>query len=183
MNHNGFVYMWINTINGKRYVGSHWGHEDDGYIGSGVVFKKAIKKYGLDQFVRVILEWKIYNTDKELRDSEHFYLQKLKVVHKDTYYNLTDNAGCALRSLKSREKQSKTLTGRKQSRKTINKRMAKMQGKHHPQYKGVYITPNGSFCSSIEAAKHNNYSYRTILDKCKKNKDGWYFKPKEKVDE
>lgn len=179
MNLNGFIYLWINCVNNKKYIGSHWGTEDDGYIGSGVLFKKAVKKYGLDQFSRVILEIKQYSDEKELRNAEQFYLQNLDVVNKEIYYNLTDNAGCSLRSLESREKQSKTMTGRKQSKNTIYKRMAKMQGTNHPQYKGVYTTPGGDFYSSIEAAKHNNYSYRTILNKCKKNKDGWYFKSKE----
>lgn len=93
---------------------------------------------------------------------------------------MTDNAGCSLRSEESKIKQSKTMTGRKQSKETITKRVAKMKGENHPQFKGYYITPAGTFCSSLEAAKHNNVSYRTILNKCRMNKDGWYFNPKEK---
>ena len=29
---SGFVYMWVNKINNKKYVGSHIGTEDDGYM-------------------------------------------------------------------------------------------------------------------------------------------------------
>jgi hypothetical protein len=41
---SGFVYIWINKSNRKYYIGSHKGTTDDGYIGSGVVFRKAYDK-------------------------------------------------------------------------------------------------------------------------------------------
>jgi hypothetical protein len=179
--HNGFVYLWKNLINSKVYIGSHWGNEDDGYLGSGVLFKKAINKYGIDNFVRIILEIKQYRDEKELRESEYFYLSSLDVVNKSNYYNLTNNAGCSKRTLKSRIKQSKTMTGRKQSQETINKRIAKLKGVNHPKCKGLYITPKGNFYSSTEAAKNFDFSYKTVISKCNKSKDGWNFIPKEEL--
>lgn len=53
--YNGFIYQWINLVNDKRYIGSHWGYEDDGYVGSGTLFKRAIKKHGIENFQRVII--------------------------------------------------------------------------------------------------------------------------------
>lgn len=181
INHNGFVYLWKNLINGKAYIGSHWGHKDDGYVGSGVLFKKAVKKYGIDNFIRILLEIKEYKNEKELRDSEHFYLSQLNVVNKSYYYNLTQNAKCSKQSLESRLKQSKTITGRKQSESTINKRISKMQGVNHPQFKGIYVTPKGEFYSSVKAAENFDISYKTIIKKCRENKNGWYFIPKEEI--
>jgi hypothetical protein len=183
INPNGLIYLWINTLNNKKYLGSHWGKEDDGYVGSGVLFKKAVKKYDIENFVRIILEIKEYKDERELRKSEEFYLKNLNVVNKDIYYNLTDNCGCSIRSEESKLKQSKTITGRKQSKATVDKRMSKMRGVNHPQYKGIYITPNGTFVSSTEAAKYNNCTYRSIINRCKKNNNGWYFKPKEDISE
>ena len=55
INKLGFVYKWINTQNNKWYIGSHAGDIDDGYIASGVLIKKALKKYGLNLFIREIL--------------------------------------------------------------------------------------------------------------------------------
>jgi hypothetical protein len=174
--YNGFVYMWINCTNGKKYVGSHWGYEDDGYVGSGVLFKKAIDKYGVNNFSRVILEFKLYKNEKELRLSEEFFLKSLSVLNKNKYYNLTENCGCSVRSLASRAKQSKTMTGRKQSKKTIEKRVSKLKGINHPSFKGYYITPRGKFATSKEAAKHHGITYRTVINRCKKNNNGWFFK-------
>ena len=44
---SGFVYKWINNIDGKYYIGSHKGTKTDGYIGSGIVFKQAVKNTAL----------------------------------------------------------------------------------------------------------------------------------------
>jgi len=51
----GFVYVWVNNINGKRYIGSHKGTPDDGYVGSGKHFNRAVKKYGIENFTRRIV--------------------------------------------------------------------------------------------------------------------------------
>jgi group I intron endonuclease len=178
--YNGFIYMWVNKVNNKRYIGSHWGYEDDGYRGSGVLFKKAIKKYGIINFKRIIIEYRNYKDEKELREAENFYLKNLKVVEKSLYYNLTDCSGCSLRSEYSKLKQSQSLKGRKQSKETIQKRISKMKGTLHPSYCGKYVTPAGFFLTSKEAGLANNVSYRSIIYKCKaKPNDKWYFEPKE----
>lgn len=63
-----FVYITINLCNGKIYVGVHRGNpEKFDYIGNGVkclndcnkgneVFKKAVKKYGIANFRRTVIE-------------------------------------------------------------------------------------------------------------------------------
>lgn len=50
------VYKTTNLLNNKIYIGLHSTNEvDDGYLGSGFVLKKAIKKYGKDCFHRELL--------------------------------------------------------------------------------------------------------------------------------
>lgn len=52
-----FVYITTNIINGKQYIGSHATNNiNDGYIGSGRIFLKAVNKYGKQNFQREILE-------------------------------------------------------------------------------------------------------------------------------
>jgi hypothetical protein len=53
-----FIYITTNLINGKQYVGSHNGTEDDNYLGSGKpAFSNALKKYRKENFKREVLEF------------------------------------------------------------------------------------------------------------------------------
>lgn len=53
-----FVYKTTNLINQKYYIGVHSTDDiNDGYLGSGVLIKKAIKKYGRQNFKRDILKF------------------------------------------------------------------------------------------------------------------------------
>jgi len=51
-----FVYLTTNRLNGKQYIGSHGGSKEDNYLGSGLALKRAVKKYGKENFIREILE-------------------------------------------------------------------------------------------------------------------------------
>jgi group I intron endonuclease len=51
------IYLVTNKVNGKTYVGQHkYKKLYDGYIGSGALIKKAIKKYGKENFEIEYLE-------------------------------------------------------------------------------------------------------------------------------
>lgn len=87
---SGFIYLWENKINGKKYLGSHLGSPNDSYIGSGVYFLSAIKKYGIQNFKRSIIEDNIPN--EKLRDREQYYLDLYNVVNNDEFYNISPHA-------------------------------------------------------------------------------------------
>lgn len=54
----GYIYMFTNRINGKKYIGKHKGNTiDQKYFGSGTVFLNAKKKYGIKNFKFEILCW------------------------------------------------------------------------------------------------------------------------------
>lgn len=36
----GFIYEWVDSATGLKYIGRHEGSSDDGYIGSGTIFLK-----------------------------------------------------------------------------------------------------------------------------------------------
>lgn len=93
------VYLTINTVNNKIYIGEHKTKNPDvfdGYIGNGVninypstymnpkyPFQYAVKKYGTSSFKRSILY--VFNTEKEALDKEEELVNIDFVKRKDTY--------------------------------------------------------------------------------------------------
>lgn len=81
-----FIYMTTNLINGKKYIGQHYGNENDSYLGSGVMLTRAIAKYGKENFKRKILE---FTTEKEVNEREKYYIALYNAFESDEFYNLT----------------------------------------------------------------------------------------------
>ena len=82
----GFIYKTTCPVNGKIYIGKHEGSEDDGYIGSGKMFQRALRKYGKENFKREILRY--CNTLHELRIWEHVYIKKYHSQDPRIGYNI-----------------------------------------------------------------------------------------------
>lgn len=93
----GFVYKWTNEDNGKWYIGSHQGEIDDGYVGCGLSFTKAIKKYGIKNFKRIILY-----IGCDFRKEEEKILKKLDAANDKKSYNIKNEAlGISLKKEKN----------------------------------------------------------------------------------
>lgn len=70
------IYKITNLINNKIYIGKHKTSDlNDGYMGSGVYIKRAIKKYGIENFKKEIL----YTCVSE----EEMNALELQIVNKD----------------------------------------------------------------------------------------------------
>lgn len=85
----GYVYKIVNTINGKIYVGQKKGMPTDSenYYGSGMLIKRAIEKYGIQQFKKEILC--LCFTQDELNRQETFWIQELKAYDRNLGYNIS----------------------------------------------------------------------------------------------
>lgn len=82
-----YLYQIVNKINGNIYVGVHrTTNMNDGYMGSGKLLKKAIKKYGVKNFEKIIL--KIFDSEKEMFASEAEIVNE-DFVKRDDTYNIT----------------------------------------------------------------------------------------------
>ncbi len=77
------IYKTTNLINGKFYIGKHQTKDlNDGYLGSGKLLKRAINKYGLDNFHKEILY--VCESEKQMNA-----LEKILVVpDPELNYNL-----------------------------------------------------------------------------------------------
>lgn len=91
MEYAGFIYEWTNKKNGMKYLGSHRGTVNDGYIGGGKNFRRAIAKYGLDNFERVIVEFVADAENIFVR--EQYYLTERNCAESKEYYNISAVAG------------------------------------------------------------------------------------------
>ena len=102
------LYETTNTINNKTYIGIHrTANLDDGYLGSGLALKRAIKKHGKENFKRKILGF--YSSVNELIEAEKLLVNE-EWIKSDNNYNLQtggDNYG--ILSEESKQKISKTL--------------------------------------------------------------------------
>jgi hypothetical protein len=81
------IYKTTNLINGKYYIGRHSTENiNDGYLGSGVALRNAIKKYGKENFKREII--------LEALNSEYLWELEREIITKEMLtdpmcYNMT----------------------------------------------------------------------------------------------
>ena len=96
-----YVYKITNVLNGMEYIGVHSTNNiDDGYMGSGTYLKYAIKKHGIVNFKKEILEY--HNDRVSALESERKHVHEDYVV-KDSVYNLVTGGGGIRPLLKSVE--------------------------------------------------------------------------------
>lgn len=134
------VYITTNLINGKKYIGMHATNNlEDGYLGSGFLLKKAIKKYGKESFKKEILY--VFDNFEEMAKTEKNLCNE-NVMNNDNYYNLKQGGEGGVYSEYVKRKISKKATGRKPSDETIKKGLETRKrngnwykfGKDHPMF-------------------------------------------------
>ena len=78
------IYETTNKINGKKYRGAHICESlNDNYLGSGRLLKKAIAKYGIENFERNILE--VCDNIESMFKKEAEYVNSEWVENSNTY--------------------------------------------------------------------------------------------------
>lgn len=136
---SGFIYRWTNLINDKKYIGQHFGDLDDGYVGSGVTFKRAVKKYKIENFSREILEFFELVSPAELDQAEKYWITYYDAVNSPEYYNLTEGGKGTKghkhsdKSLNKMRKPRPHTRGIKRDPEVVAQIAAKNKGRKHPE--------------------------------------------------
>ena len=85
------IYITTNLTNGKKYIGSHLtSNINDSYLGSGVILKKAIEKYGKSNFQREIIAQ--LDNINDMKELEEYYINYYNAYDSNLFYNATKYA-------------------------------------------------------------------------------------------
>lgn len=186
------IYKVTNKINGKVYIGCHKTENlDDNYMGSGKILKRAIQKYGIENFQKEILE--VFDnpedmfkmearlvTESFVKDSNNYNLKKGGEGGFD-YINQNDlNSGKIyqasnityehrLQSLSTRREKLRKDKDYRQKHLAIRRKIAKsnpnfyrhMQGKKHTEETKAKI---GEANKQMTGQKNSQYGTMWITD-------------------
>lgn len=92
-----YLYETKNLVNNKIYIGVHQTENlDDGYLGSGKLFTRAMKKHGKENFEKKILRF--FSSKEEMFEAEKEAVNLSFLKRKDVY-NLQEGGSGARRRL------------------------------------------------------------------------------------
>lgn len=139
----GFIYITTNMVNGMKYLGQK-SFDDNykwpNYLGSGKVFKNALKKYGKENFSRNIVCF--CDSLEELNQTEYELSVFLDVVESPGWYNLCYGGGVPSGYVITDETRSKMSEAQKarwtdELRQELSEKMSgdgnPFYGKHHSE--------------------------------------------------
>ena len=112
-----YIYRITNNINHKTYIGQHKYYKsllvEDDYMGSGVILKKAQKKYGIENFSKEIIT--IAMSRSEANVLEKYYIAKERKENTYGCYNIADGGYTSVEFTHTPESRMKALETRKRN--------------------------------------------------------------------
>lgn len=143
MNKVYYIYKITNLINDKMYIGQHFGYVNDMYMGSGKIICRAIKRYGLENFAKDILE---ICTKDTVNNREIYYINKYNSICPNGYNistggtggdTLTNHPNIQQIKQKMKEHHSNFWTGHfhtEETKQKISEHHADFSGSKHPRF-------------------------------------------------
>lgn len=150
-----FVYVTTNLINNKKYLGKHNG-KNKNYLGSGFLLKKAIEKYGKENFLIEIIEE--FDNEYDAYELEKKLSIEWNIVESDEWYNMkVGGEGFSSgkfhpmfgiqKTEEHRQKLSEANIGKKQSEDQKIRHSLAMCGSNNP-------------CFGLKGEKHPSYGHK-----------------------
>jgi group I intron endonuclease len=177
-----YLYEIRNNLNNKIYLGVHKTENiNDGYMGSGKVIQDAIKKYGIDNFTKTIIEE--FNTSEEMYNREKEVVNEEFLLREDVYnlrrggfggFDYINNLGIDKFKGKKHTDETKThlrkvLLGRKHSDETRQKISDNNWSKKDP-----YAQKRHASMISQKREKSEEEKEKIALSISNRHKDGVY---------
>ncbi|MDN6184195.1 MAG: hypothetical protein L0J09_06425 [Lactococcus lactis] len=186
----GYIYRTTNLINNKIYIGQKKSNIFvPTYYGSGTIIKRAISKYGIENFEVKIIEQCF--SKEQLCEREIFWIAKEKSLYSfGKGYNITpggefgDTFSHHPDKEEIRKRMSITNAGRKHSDDWKRKASERTRGKNNPMY-GKPGTRKGLSMSSEQKEKirQSNIGKKRSVETIQKVKDAKKNRTKEKIAE
>ena len=158
------------------------------YKGSGVYWRRHLKKHGEDYTTELLGIWQ----DKErLIAYANKFCEDNKIVESNDWANMVLEEGLQGASNGETNVAKRSDVRKKMSEKSAKNCLGKF-GENHPSFKGWYVTPLGKFSTLREAAEKHNTTLQNICigihgykwkykgqERFTPARDGWFFEPKE----
>ncbi|QBO64748.1 putative group I intron endonuclease [Escherichia phage vB_EcoM_G5211] len=201
---NTFLRLYVTEFlssSGKKIYGGkrhspYKNFESDPYVGSGVIIKRAIEKYGKDCVISI--SWsKPFETPELLKEAEELLIDELKDKYSyfcanlvkggqgGSYYDKDKNPRVGKKRTKeSRNKMSEAAKNRKWTEEGLKRRIEatiKMKktakvpdfsGDKNPAAKKIQVG-DLIFNTGKECAKYFNICQATVIDRCKNQRPKW----------
>lgn len=171
----GYVYKTTNLINSKIYIGQHKSDKFVGnkYLGSGSIFRKAVEKYGKENFNVELL--KECFSQEDLDNQEVYYISLLNSTDINIGYNLSLGGKSGSSTPELNRQRSNTLIGHEVSQETKNK-ISSTKKKYYQTQDGINLKKH---LSEINKGKEPGNKGKTMteeqLQKTREaHQPGWY---------
>ena len=160
----GYIYLIVNNINGKTYVGKrklynkNW--NEDGYMGSGHYLKNSQTKYGIENFEKFLITYT--SSEKDACEKEKFWIAEYRRRGK-AEYNVADGGQGGLIGTWTEERRKKVSEACK-GRKAWNK------GKHFSEEYCIKMSEAHKGKPSCNKGKHFSDETKNRMSEAHKGK-------------
>ncbi len=152
-----YIYKITNQLNGKYYIGKHQHKSlNNSYLGSGIHLKRAIKKYGEENFSKEILL--LADSREELIEMEKIAVSQIEVDDPQCYNLVLGGEGGDIKTQEQKKLHSERMSGKN------NPCYGKI-GENHPRYGKTHSEETKKKLSEKNSGENNPMYGKTAANR------------------